>query len=145
MEEWLPCPGYENYYEVSSLGRVRSRARVIRVTGRGARKMKGGRIRRVIVDKVGYVLVNLSRDGAYRRYLVHRLVAKAFLVRKPGKDQVNHINFDKGDNRLVNLEWVTRSENQLHSVRGGQGIYGKPGWKIQDRLSAKRGKFGNNG
>jgi hypothetical protein len=63
----------------------------------------------------GYLRVRLSFDGKYFNYRIHRLVAIAFLPKLEGKNQVNHINGIKDDNRLENLEWCNNQENQLHA------------------------------
>lgn len=63
----------------------------------------------------GYLRVRLLFDGKYINYRVHRLVAIAFLPKLEGKNQVNHINGIKDDNRLENLEWCNNQENQLHA------------------------------
>ena len=66
-------------------------------------------------DEKGYLRMRLSFDGKYINYRVHRLVAIAFLPKLEGKNQVNHINGIKDDNRLENLEWCNNKENQLHA------------------------------
>ncbi len=66
-------------------------------------------------SNVGYLRVEL----AGRKYSIHRLLAEAFIPNPEGKSQVNHINGDKADNRLENLEWVTQSENMLHAYKAG--------------------------
>lgn len=78
-------------------------------------------IREIFPIKVGsgYMQIDLCKDKKIKRYLVHRLMAKTFLENKENKEQVNHINGIKDDNKLENLEWNTRSENQLHSIRLG--------------------------
>lgn len=67
----------------------------------------------------GYVRVELWAGGRGRKYLLHRLLAQAFISNPDRKPQVNHINGDKANNLLSNLEWVTQSENQLHAYRNG--------------------------
>lgn len=67
----------------------------------------------------GYLVVDLGLNGEIKRHLVHRIVASAFYENTFNKPQVNHINGIKTDNRVVNLEWSTRSENQKHSIKFG--------------------------
>lgn len=78
-----------------------------------------GRTIKPQVAKNGYVRIELWSDGVGKKYFLHRLLALAFIPNPDGKPQVNHINGDKSDNRLVNLEWCTQSENQLHAYRIG--------------------------
>ncbi len=75
----------------------------------------------------GYARVELWENGNGRKYLVHRLLAQSFIPNPDGKPQVNHIDGNKTNNDLVNLEWVTQSENQIHAYRAGlQRGYRKP-------------------
>ena len=67
----------------------------------------------------GYVAVDLGLNGNIKRHLVHRIVANTFIDNPDNNPQVNHINGDKLDNRVENLEWVTRSENQKHAFSLG--------------------------
>lgn len=106
METWRPIPEYDGWYEASNLGRIR-RIRPSRSAPTG----------RVVVPHIdGYAQVTLFKDGTRNVHLVHRLVAGAFLGSCPKGKQVNHINGDKGDNRSMNLEYVTPSENTKHAI-----------------------------
>lgn len=109
--------GYEGYYEVSDEGCVRSLARVIdRVSGRRGLLPVRARVLRQALTIHGYPFVILCRDGKRQRR-VHQLVACAFLGSKPtNKHIVNHIDGNKLNNCVSNLEWVTYSENTRHSV-----------------------------
>lgn len=80
------------------------------VYGKDGRKLKqhGG-------ETSKYLAVSLSSDGAVKKFLVHRLVAISFIDNPEGKPQVNHIDGDIFNNRASNLEWVTQSENMIHS------------------------------
>lgn len=71
------------------------------------------------IQKGGYALIDLCKNGKVKKHLLHRLMALTFLENPKNKQQVNHINGIKIDNRLVNLEWCTRSENQKHSIITG--------------------------
>lgn len=114
-EVWLPIPGFEGVYSASSFGRIR-RDRA----GQGARaghilKQCGGR-------KDGYLFVNLHdiRVQRPRPYLVHRLVASAFFGSAPDGYCANHLNSDRTDNRVENLEWTTYKGNVQHCIRMGR-------------------------
>jgi predicted XRE-type DNA-binding protein len=113
-EEWLPISGYEDYYEVSSNGRVK---RVSSITRHGRKRKEG--IIKANAFRTGYEYVELCKDNVRKKMLVHRLVAVAFLDNPDMRPQVNHINGNKRDNRRINLEWSTSSENQKHSIKTG--------------------------
>lgn len=86
--------------------------------------------------------MSLYKDGKRRTWKVHRLVALAFLRRRKGKDEVNHIDGDNTNNALKNLEWVTRAENQRHAWKNGL-CHGQPkGWfkKGHDERRKKHGE-----
>lgn len=108
-EEWRPC--LEGVYEASCEGRIR---RVVSAPG-----ARVGRILRSRPNLHGYEIVTVSIDGAVRTVQVHVAVAAAFLGPRPAGMDVNHRNGNKRDNRLVNLEYVTRSENHKHAFRSG--------------------------
>ena len=108
MEEWVPVLGSEGSYEVSNLGRIKSVERWIERTD-GKRNHIMERILTTTRINSGYITVQLGRNGG--KYLVHRLVWEAFNGPIPPGMQVNHINEDKTDNRLENLNLMTRSEN----------------------------------
>jgi hypothetical protein len=117
-ERWLPVPGFEGFYEVSDFGRVRS---VVRMTTRGIR---GGGIRRPVPDRHGYLRMALSRYGKVRSRYVHRLVALAFIGPNPPRQEVRHGPGGKLDNRLVNLSYGTRADNENDKVRDGTFRHG---------------------
>lgn len=112
MEIWLPIKGYEGIAEVSDQGNVRTVDRVLR-TG----QKRWGRMMTKMPDKDGYLRVGLNKNHKQRRFQIHRLVAIHFI--SGVGEQVNHINGIKDDNRAVNLEWCTQSENQKHAYRIG--------------------------
>lgn len=99
---WKRIAGYENYI-VSSNGVIQN--------------VKTNKILKPSFDKKGYLEVWLSLNGKPKKFSVHRLVASAFIPNPENKTQVNHIDGDKSNNNLSNLEWVTNQENILHSFR----------------------------
>ena len=117
-EEWRDIPGFEGRYQVSNLGRVKSLPReVSNYTGKLLVKEK---ILKQRHDFKGYMRIDLKDNTGKHRYLgVHRLVALAFIPNPDNKPQINHIDGNKENNMLNNLEWVNNSENQLHAYRTG--------------------------
>jgi hypothetical protein len=116
-EIWKDIVGYEGIYQVSNLGRVKSLQRFVKL------KQNLNRIVRerilVPIKRDGYLVVNLSKNNYHKLYIIHRLVASSFIPNLENKKEVNHINGVREDNRLENLEWCTRSENQLHAYQIG--------------------------
>ena len=116
-EEWRPVVGYEGLYEVSNLGRVRS---VDRVDSSGKRRRS--RMLKPIPDKDGYSKVSLSRSSKVKQVNLQRLVALHFIPNPDDLPEVDHINCDRADNRVENLQWVTRSDNRRFSWSRGNRV-----------------------
>lgn len=125
-EIWKPVKGYENYYEVSNLGRVRGLPRTVKSKKRGdgtrTEHFLPIRILKPIKDRQGYLRVSLCVDWVTSKPFVHRLVGYAFIDNPENKREINHKNGIQWDNRLENLEWVTPSENQNHALKNGLKI-----------------------
>ena len=106
-ETWKPVPEYESLYAVSDSGKVK---RIKKSSGaREGKLLKGSR------TKKGYIDVVLSKDGKPKHFLVHRLVAMAFIPNLKSKSDVNHKDGNPSNNSVSNLEWCSRSENIKHS------------------------------
>lgn len=114
-EVWRDIAGYEGFYQVSNLGRVRS---MDRVGGKCKRKM-AGRILKPTKLHAGYLAVNLCSDNTKKFVCVHRLVAGAFIDNPHGFPYVNHIDGNKENNDTRNLEWVTPIGNTRHAIDAG--------------------------
>lgn len=115
---WRSVPGYVGLYEVSSCGLVRSLDRRD-TSSNGQRRYYAGRLLNWWLSVGGYPEVSLCHRGRKSFRRVHRLVAMAFIPNPEGKPEVNHIDGDKTNNRVENLEWATRSENHQHACDTG--------------------------
>lgn len=101
MEQWKPIQGYEGRYEVSTYGNVRS-------------FLKGSEpiVMKLISHYHGYKMIFLYGNGSSnKKHFIHRLVAQTFVENPDNKPFVNHIDCNKGNNKLENLEWMTEKEN----------------------------------
>lgn len=107
-ETWKPVPGYEGLYSASDLGRLIHHASY------------GNRFIGVQTKKVNrYVIVQLLKDGVRKSVTLHSLILMAHVGPRPTGAHANHKNGTKNDNRLENLEWVTRAENFAHAKANG--------------------------
>lgn len=118
QEIWKDIPGYESIYQVSNFGNVKSLQ-----SGNHHSKIK---ILTPICADGRYLRVTLYKQKKPKYFPVHRLVAMAFIPNPENKPQVNHINGNKKDNRVENLEWCTSSENNLHAYKSGINKGSKP-------------------
>lgn len=106
-EQWKDIPGYEGFYQISNLGRVKRTA-----------AEKGTRIGRIVTPNKGgdgYQTVRLSRNGVKKTYSTHRIVAIVWIDNHNNYKQVNHKNGNKLDPRAENLEWCTAKQNMVHA------------------------------
>lgn len=116
-EQWKAIKGYEGYYEVSNLGRVRSLGNGL-THNKSMTYLRGG-------NQDGYLIVILWKNGHGTNKRVHRLVAEAFIPNPDNLPQINHKNEDKADNRVENLEWCSAKYNcnyGTRNARAGKGI-----------------------
>lgn len=111
-EEWRDVVGYEGYYQVSDMGRVRSVDRIDSISRHVSERMMT-----LSPDRGGYMKVKLYKEGKDKKVFVHRLVLAAFIGEIPFGYECNHISGMKSNNCLGNLEYCTRSENTLHAYR----------------------------
>lgn len=141
MEEiWKDIPGYEGFYLVSSKGKVYSKI--------------SNKLMKLRPNIDGYFIVTLVNNKQGRRWRVHRLVALAFIPNPEDKPCINHIDCNRQNNNVENLEWCTQKENSRHASRLGRitGMLGhshtsetklkissaKKGYKQDDEWIAKR-------
>ena len=114
-EVWKDIPNYEGLYQVSNLGNIKS-------LSFGAKNHKLSNIVTLLKktpSNMGYYKVELYKNGKSKMYYVHRLVAMTFIPNPENKPQVNHIDGDKSNNSVSNLEWATSKENLHHAVNTG--------------------------
>jgi hypothetical protein len=135
----MPIDGYEDSYEVSDGGDVRSKDRY-RTFGR-SRVLKRCVIKTLKEDRDGYFKVWLSKGSKKTPFFVHRLVATMFLPNPSGLPVVNHIDGNKQNNSITNLEWCTISDNTKHAFRiglrqPGDGGMSKPVYSIDPFTNA---------
>lgn len=114
-EVWKDICGYEGTYQVSNFGRVK------RLFRNGKENILSGK-----KDKDGYIEVILSSNQKKKYYRLHRLVADAFVPNVESKPQINHKDRNKQNNSANNLEWVTGSENILHTFATGRKVRRRP-------------------
>ena len=112
QEIWKDIKDFEGMYQVSSLGRVRS---LDRFDSNG--RLHKGDIKTTRDNGNGYKVVQLYKDGKQKTVSVHRLVATAFIDNPDNKPEVHHIDSDRANNKLENLQWVTRKENNSFPER----------------------------
>ena len=118
QEIWKPVKKLEGKYEISNIGRLRSVDRV-QENSKGVKiRYKGKPITPSVIPS-GYYQTCIKLNGKDKSWYPHVMVAEAFIPNPQKKPQVNHINGIKTDNRVENLEWVTRSENMLHAFNTG--------------------------
>lgn len=119
-EEWKDVPNYNGKYQVSNLGRVRSL-----YEWNGNRYKKQYRKRISILNPTdngnGYLIVPLTKGTKRKNWYVHRLVATLFVPNPRNVNVVNHLDYNKRNNRADNLEWVTQKENVQYSVERMKG------------------------
>lgn len=127
-EIWKDIPNYEGLYQISSFGNVKSFPR------KGTQTRKE-RILKFKKDKKGYFFVHLSKNNIQKSIKIHRKVAILFIPNPLNKPQINHIDGNKQNNKLENLEWCTNGENQLHAYKIGLQ---KMGQIRKDRISIAR-------
>lgn len=108
QEIWKPIKGFECFYEISNLGRVRSVDRIVERNGN--EMFIKSKVKRLCI-KGGYYYVTLYINGVCKHKYIHQLVAETFIPNPQNKPCIDHINTNRLDNRIENLRWVTRKEN----------------------------------
>ena len=122
-EVWKDIDGYEGSYQVSNLGRVRGLNRTVERSDGQTRTIPGC-ILKAKQNRGGYSQVSLWKDGRQKTFTIHQLVLWEFGGEQLPEHEANHIDGDKLNNRIDNLEWVTKSDNMRHAFDMGlrQGV-----------------------
>lgn len=123
QEIWKPVKNYENLYEVSNTGKIKSLS---------YNHQKTPKIMKPTINSAGYYKVELYKNGKSNIFSIHRLVAESFIENPNNYPCVNHIDCNKKNNNVSNLEWVTHKQNSYHAMQNG--LY------VQPPLKGKHGK-----
>ncbi len=115
-EIWKPILGFEGFYEVSNLGRIRSVDRVVTYSN-GQKHLHKGCLLKPGVIQNNYLQVALCKDGVTKHFMVHRLVAETFLLNQDNLPQINHKDENPLNNIADNLEWCSSSYNINYGSR----------------------------
>lgn len=120
MEIWKDIKGYEGLYQVSNMGRIKSL---------GNNKTRKEKILSLKPSNDGYIRVYLCKNGKQKPFSVHRLVAQAFLPNPDNLPEVNHIDENKENNHVKNLEWCDRKYNMNYGSRNERASISRKGKK----------------
>lgn len=137
MENWKDIKGYEGFYQVSDLGRVKSLERDVYFPNGIIIRHMEEKILVPNIDKQGYAYVSLCLNGKRKSIKVHRLVAMAFLPNPENKPQVNHIDEVKTNNAVDNLEWCNAQYNINYGTRTERQVQNRRSFKLGNNPQAK--------
>lgn len=120
-EIWKDVVGYEGLYQVSNLGRVKSCKRIVAHPNNKNTpyQLYPERIMKQKQNRYGYMCIKLSKDSVRKDVMVHRLVAQAFIENTENKPFIDHLDGNKANNCVNNLEWVTMAENNQRAYDTG--------------------------
>lgn len=149
-EIWKEIPGFNQYYQVSNIGRIKTMFRMVNGKN-GALRPRPEKIMKPKLTMFGYRTISLFNPSKKKvDIFVHRLVAQAFIPNPENKTQVNHIDGNKQNNHVDNLEWNTASENTIHAhknnlvkVRRGEGVHGAK--LTEDKIKEIREMYAKGG
>jgi hypothetical protein len=118
QEIWRDLPGYEQYYQVSNFGKLRSKPRRVKC-GNGY-YTKPAKELKLQINNHGYLYFQVKADGEHKKLYIHRAVCMAFIPNINKKPYVNHMDSNPLNNNVSNLEWVTHKENVHHAMNAGR-------------------------
>lgn len=136
IEEWLDIPGYGGHYQASTLGRIKSKARIVtkrNFRGQIVRQKYGQKVLNPTINNYGYLTVHISVDGKKMNRPVHHLVLFAFVGPRPNGMEACHNNGKSFDNRPENLRWDTHANN--NADRKTHGTYATCEKHVMAKLS----------
>lgn len=139
QESWTSIKDYEGLYEISELGSARSLDRYVSQIGRTGKlftRIYRGRVLKIRASKNLYSYIQLSKDGVRKTVKIHQLLALNFIPNPYDKPEVNRKDGIKRNNKYINLEWVTSSENKHHALRTGlkKNPFGKNAHSYKGRI-----------
>lgn len=114
-EAWKDIKDYEGLYQVSNTGKIKSIDRYVNYKLNKKRLIKGS-IKKLTLNEKGYLKVTLFKNGKGCTREIQRIVAETFIPNLDNKEQVNHIDGNKQNNNINNLEWCSPRENTIHSI-----------------------------
>ena len=116
IEIWKDVIGYEGLYQVSNLGNVKRVNSFLGVN----KKYLNGYFLKPLDNGKGYLRIKLTKNNESKRIMLHRIIACSFIDNPNNKKVVNHIDFNKKNNSISNLEWCSQKENVNHAVANGR-------------------------
>ena len=114
-EIWKDIQGFNGVYQASNLGRIRTTDHYVNYRN-NSKAIRRGKVLKAQKTKKGYYTIGLKKDGVIIRNHIHRFIAQTFIENRKNKLQVNHIDGDKENNNISNLEWATPKENTRHAI-----------------------------
>ena len=137
-EIWKDISGCNNY-QISNFGKVKSKQRIAN------NRLRKEKILKPSNNKKGYIQINIKdNNNCYKTFKIHRLVAEAFIPNPEHKEQVNHIDGNKRNNCVNNLEWCTQDENMAHSYKIGLRDKSKMAENMRQLGRNSKGKQGHH-
>lgn len=139
-EIWKDIPGFEGIYKINKKGEVKSLNRIKRGKGGSTIVVKEKILKQSLDRKNGYLMVTLTKNEKRKNYRIHKLVANLFIPNPNNYPQVNHIDGNKFNNTVDNLEWCTPQENIQHAWKNGLNYISEKHKTIASQTAKERWK-----